>query len=49
LAARKKGGCTLFFKRSGSVVEVLGVGRHEGSSSYHVFAGLGKGGKSVAL
>ena len=49
VAAKKKGGCTLFFKRSGNTVEVLGVGQHEGSSSYHVYAGLGKEGKTVAL
>lgn len=49
VAAKKKGGCTLFFKRTGNTVEVLGVGQHEGSSSYHVYAGLGKEGKTVAL
>jgi hypothetical protein len=49
VAEKKKGGCTLFFKRSGNIVEVVGVGQHEGSSSYHVYAGLGKEGKTVAL
>jgi hypothetical protein len=49
IAEKKKGGCTLFFKRSGNTIEVVGVGQHQGSKSYMIYFGMGKEGKLLAL
>lgn len=48
-SAGKAGGCTLFFKRNGSEVDIIGIGQHETSTSYNIYYGQETFGKKLSL